>query len=146
MNRKGMVATLDVLIFIVLLSVVTLTFVSFNTPELQETDVSTLCEDVFTTEIKSDDFLSNGDTTVYRLSDYVAMSITSGNEEFIETHVKSVLDDLLGKKYQYHLTMEYNNKIMEIGNGFESPSSVCKTEFDVIGPEDLYVELSLYDY
>ncbi|MBQ2762402.1 MAG: hypothetical protein IJF47_01660, partial [Candidatus Methanomethylophilaceae archaeon] len=67
-----MVATFDVLIFIVLLSTVAVSLVSFNSFETDTPDASQLCEDIFSLEIKSDDFLSNGDTVVYRLSDYAA--------------------------------------------------------------------------
>ena len=141
-----MVATFDVLIFIVLLSAVAASLVSFNSFETDTPDASQLCEDIFSLEIKSDDFLSNGDTVVYRLSDYAAMSLMNGDIEFINANIAGILDDLLDDRYGYHLSMNYKNEKIEIGKRFDSPLSVCKTEFDVIGPEDLSVELSLYGY
>ena len=144
MNRKGMVAMMDAMIFIVLISMLSITILTFDSEDetFEPLDASEICECVLSTDFTDSNLVPNMGDAEYRVADAVAYAVMTDSKAILN-EVKLMVDELTMGNYDYSLKFTMNGVTRTIGdwNGF-SESSYSGT-WTVSGGKDLIVEMEL---
>ena len=117
-DRKGMIAMMDAMILIILLSAATTWLFVFNeTDDIEEPMAKTVSDDLFMIEVKTNDLTGLGDTKVLPIETLIASTMNSGDTERTERFIRSTLDALIPEVYGYELILEYNGHSMRFSRG-----------------------------
>lgn len=145
MNRKGMVAIMDAMIFVVLLTFVSLALLDFDTEEeeISTMDASDICEYVLSTDMTSSGLVPDMGNANYTMADAIAYATVNGSDRIME-EARTMIDGLTMGKYGYCITFTCNGHTESIGeiNGV-SGSSYSGT-WTVTGGKDLVVEMWIH--
>ena len=145
-DRKGMIAMMDALIFIILISMAASWLFFFNEDvEHEEPLAKTVCDDLFTVEAKTCDLMYLGDTKILPLRTLIAATMSDGRTEKTETFISSALEELIPPLYGYEMSMGYNGHTLRFERLSERPlSSEYLTQYDIEGTGTLEICLRLY--
>lgn len=146
MNRseKGMVATMDVMIFITILAIVAATLIAPQPVEDGDPDASRILDDMSGISLGSNLLLEDSGNAMMSIWNFSAVCISTGETGFIEDYVSGILQDTLTFRYGYFMTMEYRGDSVSIGEMGAKPLSECRKEMEVIGDDPLIVHLVVY--
>ncbi len=144
MNRKGMVSTLDAVIFVTVLSVVACLVI--GVPQIQDhgPDAGEICDSIFDSKLRAGEVIEGGGEAVYPMPELAAMAVNSGQDSFIRGYIDGVMSDVLGDRYVYRLEMTYLDSGLVLGTdaGYE-PVSSCTREYVIVGDGVLTVTLTV---
>ena len=144
-NRKGMLSTLDAVIFVTILAVVAAGLVSV--PEIDDPtpDASEICGDLFEVRLQSSCILPDSGDSVYLMTDLTAIALASGETVFLEDYIERAVSGTLSGRYGYTLTAECGGAECCFGDGRGRTVSSFTAVYDVIGDTDLSVTLTIFD-
>ena len=144
MNRKGMVAILDAVIFIAILAFISVTMLTFGniSEEDRAPDASEVCDRLMSTEMGGRGLLPEMGNTPYTMADVAAYAVASGDKD-LRDRIKEMADDLTFNRARYCLELRYGEKTVMIGEDVSVYSSSYCGEERVIGGGTLYVSLRL---
>ena len=145
-NRKGVIAMMDALIFIVLISVAaTWLFVFDDDLNNEEPMAKTISDDLFSVEVRTCDLMYLGDTKVLPLRTLVAATMSDGRTDRTESFISSSLNGLIPAYCGYDLTLEYRDHTLHFQRMSERPlSSEYITQYDIEGTGTLEICMRIY--
>ena len=145
-NRKGMIAMMDALIFIILISMAaSWLFISNEDMHDEEPMAKSVSNDLFAVEVRTCDLMYLGDTKILPLRTLIAATMSDGRTEKTEGFVSSTLEELIPPYYGYELTLEYKGNLLHFQRETERQlSSEYITEYDIEGTGTLIVCLRIY--
>lgn len=127
-NKKGTVAMMDALFFIILITVAAgWLFTFYDVGEEEEPMAKTVSDDLFMVEVRTCDLMDLGDTKVLPIATLMAATMNDCDTERTEDFVSSVLDDLIPEVYGYELFLEYNGNTLYFQRISDRPMS---SEYD----------------
>ncbi len=144
MNRRGMVATLDAMIFVTVLAVVSMTLFFAGPQEDGSPDASEICDSVSSITLPADCVAEDSGNMRLNIWDIAAVSMEEGDTEFIDGYLEDVLDDMLTGRYGYEMTLIYEDSEISFGRGGGAPLSECSREISVLGGGTVSVRLTIY--
>lgn len=143
-DRNGMTATVDVMIFIVILGFAATALYSVPDGDTAPYDESSeLVNELFSSELRLSDIMDSDDTSVYTLPDMLAASMAAGDPSVGE-YIKTVLDSSTGRPGSYRLDLDYGDIRTVVGDGDGTPVSVYSEDFAVTLGGTLRAELAVY--
>lgn len=142
-GRKGMLSTLDAVIFVTILAVVASCMIGMPEQEDTTPDAAVICEDLFDVRLQSSCVLPDSGDTVYGFADLTAMAISSGETDFLEDYIERAMDGCLSDMYGYSLTVKYGSVGQTFEKGPDRTVSAYRTTMDVMGDADLSVSLRI---
>ena len=144
MNCKGMISIIDVIIFVSILSMVSVAMFS-----LADTDANTedqMAGDIVDTflsmELRSCDVMGTGDTATYPISILLASLINSDDPYALE-FVEGIFDGMIQEPYGYELMIEYDGRTIETGTLLNDISSKYRTSVPIVNDKCLTISLSI---
>ena len=144
MNRRGMVATLDAMIFVTVLAIVSMTLFTVGAHDDDKgPDASGICDSISHITLSSEVVAEGSGDRPMNVWDISAVAIASGDEGFVSEYLEGVLRDILSDRYGYVMTIECRGTAITFGEGKGSPVSECIRGFDTIGGV-LSVQLTIY--
>ena len=145
-NRKGMIAMMDALIFIILISMAASWLFFFDEDtEHEEPMAKTISDDLFTVEVRTCDLMYLGDTKIIPLKTLIAATMSDGRTDKTESFISSALEELVPPLYGYEMTLEYNGHTLYFERSSERPlSSEYMTQYDIEGTGTLNICLRMY--
>ena len=112
-NRKGTIAVIDAMVFIVLLSMAaTWLFVYTNMSENEEPMAKTISDDIFAVEVRTCDLMDLEDTKVLPIETLIAATMNTGDYDRTERFLSVTLEQLIPGVYGYEFIIEYNGRSM----------------------------------
>lgn len=144
MNRKGMISIIDAIIFVSILSMVSVAMFS-----LADTDAHTenqMAGDIVDTflsmELRSCDVMGTDDTATYPISILLASLINSDDPYALE-FVEGIFDGMIQEPYGYELMIEYDGRTIETGTLLNDISSKYRTSVPIVNDKCLTISLSI---
>ena len=144
MNRKGMIAMMDAMIFIVLIAFVSMAIMNIESEnhDHEPLDASEICEYILSTDVTGSDLIPEMGSTRYTMADAVAYAVVKDHEPVMK-ELKTMLDDMTMGNYDYVLRLTCENVTKTIG-GLEGVSeSTYSGTWTVSGGRALSVEMWL---
>lgn len=146
-DRKGNIAIIDAIIFLMLLSAVSVTLFAYDGSDGigDEPMAKKVCEDLFSVKVSSSVILDTTDTQVLPVAMLVAAGMSSGEEEKMSSLLKDMLDDMIPEIHGYEMIIDYNNHVIKMERqAYDSLSSEYECTQAVIGPMDMKVHIWVY--
>ncbi len=147
LSRKGNIAMIDAMVFLILLSAVSVTmFTSTDTAEIRDEPIAkTVCDDLFSMRVSASILFDTDEGQILPISMLIASNMSSGHTDEMRAFVKGMMDELVPDMYGYELTMEYNGKKIDVGRqGQRDLSSEYTCSQHVVGPMYMDVHIRLY--
>ncbi len=145
MNRKGMVATLDAVIFVAVLAIVSVTLFAVEPPEDDSTpDASDVCDSLSRIRLSSELVAENSGDMRMDIWSMAAASMNSGDTEFVTGYVQDVVRDILTDRYAFEMSVAYGGMSLSFGEGRGAPLSSCTKEMGILGGGTMTVTLTIY--
>lgn len=144
MNRKGMVATLDAVIFVAVLAIVSVTLVTVDLPEESGPDASDVCDSLSSVKLPSELIAEDSGGMEMNVWDIAAASMNDGDTEFISDYIEMVVHDLLTGRYPFEMSIRYNGSEISFGEGRGEPISECDRTVGILGGTEMRVRLVIY--
>ncbi len=145
MNRNGMVATLDAVIFVAVLAMVSVTLVTVDLPEHDSTpDASEVIDTVSYIRLSSELIAENSGDMNMSVWDMCAASMNCGETGFVEGYLEDVVGDVLTDRYAFEMTVSYGGTGISFGEGAGAPLSQCTREMGILGGGIMTVSLTIY--
>lgn len=144
-SDDGFVAMMDAMIFIVVIVMAASVTAGIAIQSVQdETDTSEFLDSLLLSKVRLSDF-SQGDDSIVRLSDLMALSAVGGNEKMMSYLEDALLSFSRGRPC--HMLVEYENDgtsgRIELGNNIASPSMESVRETAVSTGGTLRVTVSI---
>jgi len=141
-GRKGMVAVMDAMLFIVILGLAVSAIFVYTADPGEEPLAERIHRDVFATELRVNDVFDVNDSRVVPV-DYIIAAHLSSGEGDIEQYLYDLLRAMVPIPHGFELTCEFRGSVMTISEGGEIPSSTCSSERTVAG-EVLRTSLKIF--
>ncbi len=131
MNREGIVALMDSMIFIMVMMIATAAFIGYmDSTSDDDGDVSGFLEDLLYSEVRMND-MTEGDGSLIRVSDMMALWMKDGGEEF-EEYLTEILDSFShGRPYLMVMIFTTDNGRLESSIGGMESSTYRESEITV---------------
>lgn len=146
-NEHGFVAMADAMLFIVVIMVATVVVVTEEGPvRTDDRDASAFLEALVSSEVRMSDLDGDGDDSLVRLSDMMALHIHAGSEGTAD-YIQELLDAYCrGRGYLLTLTFDNGEGAKEVSFGAEggTASSSAERTVPVTSGGELRAVLSLY--
>lgn len=143
MNRRGLVSTLDAVIFVTILAVAACAVIGVPQIAHDGPDALEICDGIFDARLKAEEVVEGGGGTVYPMADLAAMAVNSGETSFIEGYMDGVMRDAIGDRYGYRIVLDYNGIGVTLGTEDGDPVSSCTREYHVTGGGVLKVSMAV---
>lgn len=147
LNRKGSIAMIDAMVFIILLSAVSITmFTGIESTEIRDEPLAKdVCDDFFSIRVSSSMLFDTEDAQIFPIAMLIASNINSGHTSEMKEFVKETMDDLIPEMYGYEISMGYDGKEITVERqGYRDLSSEYTCSQHVVGPKYLDVRIRLY--
>lgn len=133
-DGKGMISLVDAMIFVTLLSIVSVSLFSFYASEYQEEPMAkNICNEIISIDLRASDVFETTDSDTYSISDLIASGINSDRTEKIESYIENSIDELIPINDGYRLTITYGDRTMEFEREMGSiVDSEYSTDVDII--------------
>ncbi|MFA6709997.1 MAG: hypothetical protein WCR83_01560 [Candidatus Methanomethylophilaceae archaeon] len=144
-DSKGMVAVMDTLIFLVIMSMVVIGIFSYTV--IQETEqplAKTINDDFFSIRLKASDIFPTDDCQTYPIADLVAADLNSGLHGNAEKYVKGTMDSMVPEIYGYTFTLTYGENTMSVSRGGGDMTSCFSTVIQIDGGGNLSADLTIF--
>lgn len=143
MNRRGMLALMDAMIFMaVIMLAVAVTASQVSDTPMDERDAGDLLESLLSSEMRMSDLSGSGDGSMVRTSDMIALYLVTGEED-VEGYLTELLEAFSAGRH-YRLTMEFGELESELGGGKGEPSVSISRTVPVTSGGELTVRLDLF--
>ena len=143
-NKKGMIAVMDTLIFLIIMSMVVVGIFSHNmTQETEQPLAKTINDDFFSIRLKASDIYPTDDGQTYPIADLIAADLNSGLHGNTERYIKNAMDTMVPGMYGYIFTLRYGDHMISISREGKDMTSCFSTAIPVNGGEDLFVDLTI---
>ncbi len=143
MNRKGMLAMVDAMVFIVVIMMAAAAMVHTAADRgSSDADAGDVLESVMSSKVRMSDLWEGGDGTLVKISDMVALDLVSGTEcalGFAEKCLES-----FSKGRPFLLKVSYGGAEAMIGSEGGRPASSAAMDFQVTTGGIVHAELVLY--
>ena len=147
LNRKGSIAMIDAMIFIILLSAVSVTmFANIMSDDVHDgPNAKTVCDDLFSMKLDSSTLFDTEDAQILPVSTLIAANMNSGHKEEMRSFIKRVMDDLVPDTYGYDISMTFkgDEMIVERHAGGDISSEYSCSQ-PVVGSMHMDVRIRLY--
>ncbi len=143
MNRGGMLAMMDAMIFmaVIVLAVSVTASTVIHTPT-DERDAGDLLDCLLSSEVRMSDLSAEGDGSMVRTSDMMALYLVTG-ESRVEDYLTELLEAFSAGRH-YRLTIEFGGLSRTLGGWDGEPSASVSRTVPVTSGGDLTVTLALY--
>lgn len=144
MNRKGMVAMMDAMIFVILIALFSVSILSFEPEDddFEPLEAGEICEIVLSTDATDHGFIPDMGHTEYRMADALAYALMEKDEAVFD-EVGSMIEKLTMGRYDYGFKVSIDGVSYTIGEMKGVPESFYSDIWKVIGGKDLFVEMQL---
>ena len=136
MNGKGMVATMDAMIFVTVLALVSVTLFSFGGTEDRPPDASDVVEDLSRMTIDGREVFPLLSGTRISVWEYAAYSEMIGEPAMFDSYISEVMGDMLTERYGYSLTISYGDQPGDLVVTYEErtgiPVSECIRDIELV--------------
>ena len=123
-DRKGTVAMMDALFFIILITMAAGWLFSFyDASEEEEPMAKRISDDLFMVEVRTCDLTDLEDTKVLPITTLTAATMNDGDTGRTESFISSIVDDLIPEMYGYELLLEYNGNTLFFHRMSDRPMS-----------------------
>ncbi len=142
MNRKGMLAMVDAMVFIVVIMMAAAVTVHTVDRSSSDTDAGDVLGSVMSSKVRMSDLREDGDGTLVKISDMVALDLVSGTEnalDFAEECLES-----LSKGRPFLLKVSYGDCEAAVGSEGSRPASSAAMDFQITTGGSIHAELTLY--
>ena len=133
-SREGMLSSIDAMVFLsvmVLVSAGLFAYSSFEEPDsVTSKDVT---ESFFAAELSDSDLYTTEDAHTVPVCDLLAACINTGNVEKAMLYTERVMRDLIPKHHSFFTEMEFNGRLMTVGESGGRISSCYETEYQTAG-------------
>ena len=130
MNRRGMTALVDAMVFmVVMMMVVSLSVYQVTANSDPGADAGEMMDSLCGVQVRISDMSSLDDDSLVYLTDLMAVHTTNPNADLV-SYLESVLDKQSGGR-AYMLTMGYGGKTGTVGSDFPNESSSSHRELPV---------------
>lgn len=145
-DRKGIVAIVDALVFISILSIAAFGLFAYSgCADTEEPMAESVSNDLFSMELMACDVYRTSDTSIYPLPTLIAVNMASGNTDSIGDFLKDTLDGLVPGYCGYSLTIGFlGNQMVVERQGMNELSSSHSSEFHIAGSEVMTYVLEIY--
>ncbi len=145
MNRRGMVATLDAVIFVAVLAIISVTLVAVDVPEDDGTpDATEILDSMSYIKLSSELVAENSGDMKMNIWDMSAACMNSGDTEFVTGYLQGTVRDILTDRYAFEMTLTYGDAAVSFGEGRGAPLSGCTREIGILGGGVMSVSLTIY--
>ncbi len=142
MNRKGMLAMLDAMVFVVIVMAAAAVMVHTAHTGTSDSDAGDVLESVMSSKVRMSDLREDGDGSLVKISDMVALDLVSGTTDALE-FAEGCLESF-SKGRPFLLTVTYEGTTATIGSEGSRPASSASTDLPVTTGGSLHAELTLY--
>ena len=142
-SKKGMLSTVDAVIFVTILALVAACMVAVPEEPEDGPDASELCSDLFDVRLRSSCVLPGSGDAVYSMKDLTAIALSSGETDFLEDYVERAVRGSLPARYGYSVDVVYGDVEKMFGSAAGSSVSSFSTVYDVLGETDLSVTFTV---
>lgn len=144
-DRKGMVAVMDTLIFLVIMSMVVIGIFSYTvTQEAEQPLAKTINDDFFSIRLKACDIYPTDDCQTYPIAELVAADLNSGLHGNAERYVKSTMDSMVPEMYGYTFTLKYGDNTMSVSREGGDMTSCFSALIPIDGGGNLSADLTIF--
>ena len=127
-NRKGMLSSLDAMIFLSVMVLVSAGLFAYAS--LTSKDVA---DSFFSAELRASDLYPTEDDQTAPICDILAACINSGNLTKAKEYTEKVMRDLIPRHSSFLVEMEFNGKVLTAGAAGSGVSSYYETEYATAG-------------
>lgn len=144
-NKKGMIAIIDALIFLTIMSTVVIGMFSyFIVQETEQPLAKTINDDFFSIRLKASDIYPTVDDQTYPIADLIAADLNSGSYGNAEQYVKNAIDTMIPLMYGYLFTLVYKEHTMSISREGNTMTSCYSTAILINGGGELFADLTIF--
>lgn len=142
LNRKGITAMADAMIFVVVMGLAIGAFAMYDNDEIERNDASIILDLTLGCRINICEMIDTKDTTPVPLPELLAASLISGDRRTFDYLVETI-DSATGMPGEYSLTVTYGELISQAGNGLNNENNGCTRNIELSIGGTLTVELTL---
>lgn len=144
MNERGLIALMDAMIFVVLISVISITMVGMvpTEEEYEGFTAGEICEALLSTDASGEDYVPDMGGAKYTLADAIVYNMVTESSDVRSTIVFGLKELTMGL-YDYHLILESNGQRWEVKEGGGVPQSTFAGIW-ATQAGDLWVSLTIY--
>ncbi len=142
MNRKGMLAMVDAMVFAVIIMAAAAVMVHSAHTGTSDSDAGDVLESVMSSKVRMSDLREDGDGSLVKISDMVALDLVSGTTDAMEFAEECL--ESFSKGRPFLLTVTYGEEQAKIGSEGSRPASSASMDFPVTTGGTLHAELVLY--
>ncbi len=142
MNRKGMLAMVDAMVFVVIIMAAAAVMVHTANTGTSDSDAGDVLESVMSSKVRMSDLREDGDGSLVKVSDMIALDLVSGTTDALE-FAEGCLESF-SKGRPFLLSVEYDGKTAAIGTEGSRPASSASMDLPVTTGGSVHAELTLY--
>ena len=142
MNRKGMLAMVDAMVFVVIIMAAAAVMVHSAHTGTSDSDAGDVLESVMSSKVRMSDLREGGDGSIVKVSDMVALDLLSGTTDALD-----FVEECLGsfsKGRPYLLTVSFGDHQAILGSEGSRPASSASVDLPVTTGGAIHAELVLY--
>jgi len=131
-GKKGMVAVMDAMLFIVILGLAVSAIFAYTADPGEEPLAERIHRDIFATELRVNDVFDVNDSRVVSIDYIIAANLASGEGD-LESYLYDLLRSMVPISHGFELICEYRGSVLTISEGEGTISSSCSSERPVAG-------------
>ena len=131
-DRKGMIAVMDAMFFIIILGIAISAIFAYMPHENDEPLAERVHNDLMRTELRTSDVFDINDTRIISIEDVLAVHLSSG-EGSIRDYVHEVLRSMIPVSHGFVFECEFKGNTMTIGDPGDDVTSSYGSETNVAG-------------
>lgn len=131
-QRKGMAAVMDAMLFIIIIGIAVSAVFVYTPDEPEVPMAERVHNDIFRTELKTNDVFDVADTRVMGMKEIIAAHLTSGEGD-IETMLYDMIRSMVPISHEFMFKCEFNGNVLIIGDEFDNVTSRYSFEHTVNG-------------
>ena len=141
-NRKGMVAVMDAMFFVIILGIAISAIFAYMPQEYDEPMAERVHNDLMRTELRTSDVFDINDTRILPIEEILAAHLTSGEGE-IEEYLYEVLRSMIPVSHGFVFECEFKGESLSVGNSDGNVTSSYESQTDVAG-STLFTSLKIF--
>ena len=127
-DRKGMVAVMDAMFFIIILGIAVSAMFAYMPQEYEGPSAERIHNDLMRTELQMSDVFDVNDTRIVSIDRLIAAHLSSGEGD-IEDYIFTVLRSMVPVTHEFMFVCSFNGNTVVLGDCERTASSYeCETE------------------
>jgi len=131
-GRKGMVAVMDAMFFIIILGIAISAMFAYVPQENDEPLAEHVHNNLMKTELRTSDVFDINDTRIIPIEEILAAHLSSGEGD-IERYLYEVLRSMIPISHDFVFECEFKGKSMSVGSSGDNMTSYYESKTDVAG-------------